>query len=190
MAPVLLNSGWLLLWIIAICSLSGEDDRTTIPWHNGIHCTVDNSTPPGSNCGAKGGCLLPEDSVLTKSSCEVQSYRKLKGGSFFWELNCVAYCGMFLPWCLIHVLFPEAWPDQRCWLWPCVCELFAYSNWRSALWKTLQLAAFLLQRRGEMRKFAVNPFKQSFSFRITASPFAFGSLESHTCLFTANILLC
>lgn len=41
-----------------------------------------------------------------------------------------------------------------------------------------------------MRQFAVNPFKQSLSFRVMVSPFAFGSLESHTCLFTANILLC
>lgn len=121
MAPVLLKSGWLLLWIIAICSLSGEDDGTTIPWHHGIH-----STPAGSNCGAKGGCLLPEASVLTKGSSEVQSYGKLKGESFFWELtglNRVTYCGTFPPWCLIHVFFSGAWPDRVCWLWPWVCEL-------------------------------------------------------------------
>lgn len=118
-------------WIVVdcthgVCGLSEEDDRM-IPWHNAIHSIVDKSTPPGSNCGAKGSCLLPEDSVPTKGvgSSEVQSHRKLKGESCVWELpgwNWMTYRGMFLPWCLLHTLFPGARPDQGCWFWPWVCE--------------------------------------------------------------------
>ena len=92
MAPVLLNSGWLLLWIIAICSLSGEDDGTTIPWHNGIHCTVDNSTPPGSNCGAKGGCLLPEDSHLFLRTIWLEL------SDLLWHVSALVFNPCAFPW--------------------------------------------------------------------------------------------
>lgn len=86
MTPVLLHGHGLALWISAICRLDGEDNGITILWHNGIH-SVDHSAPPLNTCGAKGGSLLLENSVFTKDSAEVQSYRKLQGGSFFRELS-------------------------------------------------------------------------------------------------------
>lgn len=149
MTPVLLHGRGLALWISAICSLNGEDNGMTILWQNGIH-SVDNSAPPGSSCGAKGGFLLLEYSVLTKGPGEVQSCRKLQGGSFFGELsglNWLTSYSKFLPRYSIHVFFPGAWTDQVYWLQPgCVSCLSVYSNGGTELWKKLQLAAFMLRK--------------------------------------------
>lgn len=153
---------------------------------------MDNSTSPGS--GAKCGCLFPEDWVLSKASSEVQSYRKLKGEYFFFFLGTVWLEPSDLLWHVSALVFnpcafPGAWPDKGCCSGPgCVSCLSAYSNWRTAPWKMLELTAFRLWRKGEMRHFAVNPFKRS--FRVMVSPFVFGSPESHICLFISNILLC
>lgn len=114
MTPVLLHGHGLALWISVIWSLSGEDNGITILWHNGIHF-VDNSEQPLSTCGANGGFLLLEHSIFTKGSAEVQSYRKLQGGSFFRALsglNWVSSYDKFLAMHSIHVFFPVAWTDQ------------------------------------------------------------------------------
>lgn len=155
MTPVLLHGHGLALWISAICSLKGEDNGMAILWQNGIH-SVDNSAPPLNTCGAKGGFLLLEYSLFTKGSAEVQSYRKLQGGSFFWDLsglNWVTHYIKFLPWYSIHVFFLEhgqirLWSGCVSWLWPgCVCCLSVYSNGGTELWKTLHLAEFILWKK-------------------------------------------
>lgn len=129
MTPAPLHGHGLALWVSAICRLNGEDNGMTILWHNGIH-SVDNPAPPGSSWGAKGSFLLLEQSVLTKGSAEVQSYKKLQWGSSFWELsglNWVTYYAKFLPWYSVHAFFPGGWTDQVCWLWPgSVCAVCLY----------------------------------------------------------------
>lgn len=196
MTTVLLHGHGLALWISAICSLNGEENGIAMLWHNGIH-SVDNSAPSLNTCGAKGGFLLLEYSLFTKGSAEVQSYRKLQGGSFFWGLpglNWVTHYIKFLPWYSIHVFFPGAWTDQTL-IWVCeltvawVCVLsvciFRWGNWTV---ENTAPCCIHATEKGEMRQFTVNSFKQS--FRVMVTPFCFVSLESHTCLFTANIVLC
>lgn len=103
MASILLNGGWLLLWIIAICSLIWEDDRMTIPGLMGS--TVLWIT----RLWSKVWLLVSKGLGALKSFTWGAILQETKGRVFFfsfWQwsgLNRVTYCDMFLPWYLIHV---------------------------------------------------------------------------------------
>lgn len=87
---------------------------------------------------------------------------------------------VFLPWTVDR-------SGMMALAWVCVLSvcIFKWGNWTVENTATCCIHAM---EKGEMRQFTVNSFKQS--FRVMVTVFASVSLESHSCLFIANRLLC
>lgn len=130
MAAILLNGGWLLLWIIAICSLIWEDDRMTIP---GI---MGSTVLWITRLWSKVWLLVSKGLCALKSFIWGAILQETKGRVFFsfFFLATVWFEPSDLLWHVSALVFnpcafPGVWPDQECCSGPgCVSCLSAYSN--------------------------------------------------------------
>lgn len=92
----------------------------TILWHNGIYSVVKDSTSPGLNCGARVAACFQRIQYSQDVHLRGATLQETKGRALFGELfslNRETYCGVFLPWCLIHGVFSGPRADQGCSLW-------------------------------------------------------------------------